>query len=207
MATQSFYGDVEFKKAVTVVGKVTATAGTAAGELATKGQVDAAQAAASLRSNHTGTQPSSTISDFATAVDGRIDTKIATLVNLAPSDLDTLGEIASWIAQDETDTAALVATVSGHTTSITDLDTRVDALETGGGGGSFKADIGDGTASTFTLTHGLNTTDVMVDVFETAGNRQTVFPVITRISTTQVTVDFDGTVIGAGSHRVLIKGV
>src|SRR5690606_20894467 len=153
MAEQIFYGDASFKKNVAVAGKITATAGTASGEVATKGQVDAAQAAASLRSNHTGTQPASTISDFATAVDTRIDNKIAVLVGGAPETFDTLKDIADWIA--ENDTTELVSTVSAHSTAISDLQDAVDALEANGGGGSYKATIGDGTASTFTITHGL----------------------------------------------------
>jgi hypothetical protein len=202
---QTIYGDVNVTKGLTVGGKVVATPGTASNELGTKGQIDAAQAAASLRVNHTGQQPSSTISDFSTAVDSRIDTKINTLVGGAPGTFDTLKEIADWIATDNTGTAALTTRVGTAETNIAGLESAVTALQTGSGGGVYKSTIGDGASAIFTITHNLNSTDVAVEVFETTGSRQTVFPVITRPSANTVVVNFDGTVVAAGSHRVLIK--
>lgn len=202
MATQNFYGDVAFKKAVTVTGKVIATGGTATNELATKGQVDTAYGTAILRSSHTGTQAAATIVDLNSVVDGRIDTKIATLVGGAPSTFDTLAEIATWIASDESGTATLVGRVTTAEADIAALEAAVGT----GSGGVFKATIGDNTASSFTITHGLGTTDCAVEVFETAGNRQTVFPVVTRPTINTVFIDFDGVVVATGSHRVIVRG-
>jgi len=201
MATQNFYGDAAFKKTVTVTGTITHADGTSVGQGATKGQVDAAYSNARLRSNHTGTQAAATISDFSTVVDGRIDTKIATLVGGAPSTFDTLSEIATWIASDESGTATLVG-------RVTAAESAIDALETGAGGAVFKANVGDGTAFSYTVTHSLNTFDVSVEVFETTGNRQTVFPVITRPTLDTVLVDFDGAASApaSASHRVIVRG-
>lgn len=201
---QTIYGPVTVTNGLTVGGKVVATPGSASGEVATKGQVDTAQASASLRANHTGTQSASTISDFGTQVDSRIDTKIATLIGGAPSTLDTLKEISDWIASDVSGTSALTGRVSTAEGNITTLQGQVAALS-GGGGGIFKSTIGDGSASAITVTHNLNTTDVSVEVFETAAARQSVFPIITRPSVNTVVIDFSGTVVGTGSHRVLIK--
>jgi len=202
MATQIHYGDLDLKKNLTVAGKVIATGGTASNELATKGQVDASYSTAILRSSHTGTQLSSTISDFNTAVNALIDTAMDALIGGAPSTFDTLKEISDWIAAN--DTTDLIADVAANTAAIADLQDAVENLQAGGVG-SYKQDIGDGVASTFTVTHSLATLDVAVEVIETTGNRQTVFPVITRPSTNTVTVDFDGVIIASGSHRVLIR--
>lgn len=94
------------------------------------------------RANHTGTQAASTISDFASVTDSRIDTKIAALVNSAPGALDTLGEIATALAADESAAAALATTVgnkvdkvSGKGLSTNDftgtLKTKLDGIEDG----------------------------------------------------------------------------
>jgi len=202
MATQIHYGDVEFKKGIVVADKVVATGGTAANELATKGQVDASYVQARLRSNHTGTQLSTTISDFDTAVNALIDTAMDALIGGAPSTFDTLKEISDWIAAN--DTTDLIADVAANTAAIADLQDAVENLQAGGVG-SYKQNIGDGIASTFTVTHSLATLDVAVEVIETTGSRQTVFPVITRPSTNTVVVDFDGVQIATDSHRVLIR--
>lgn len=202
MATQNFYGDAAFKKTVAVTGIISHADGTSANHGATKSQVDAAYSSARLRSNHTGTQAAATISDLSTVVDGRIDTKIATLVGGAPSTFDTLAEIATWIASDESGTATLVGRVTTAEADIAALEAAVGT----GSGGVFKATIGDNTASSFTITHGLGTTDCAVEVFETGGTRQTVFPVVTRPSTTTVLIDFDGVVVATGSHRVIVRG-
>lgn len=56
-----------------------------------------------------------------------LDAAIAALVDSAPGTLDTLNELAAALADD----ANFASTM---TTALGDLDTRVDALEAGGGG-------------------------------------------------------------------------
>ena len=183
MATQTFHS------------KIAAEAGTASNELTTRSQLDAAEAAAKARANHTGTQPASTISDFTTAVDARVQL----IVGAAPAALDTLQEIADALGDDPNFSATI-------TTQLGSLDTRLDTLEASSTAGSFAATIGDAIASTFTVTHSLGSDDVRVEVVRVS-DMQTVYPVVQRPSVNTVSVDFGATVPGNASHRVLISKV
>lgn len=185
MATQTFHS------------KIAAQPGTASTEVIVKSQHDTDIASAKARANHTGTQASSTISDFNTAVDARV----ALIVDAAPSTLDTLNELAAALGDDPN----FAATIAGQ---IGDLDERVDTLEaeSGGGAGGYAANVGDAALSTFTVTHSLGTLDVGVEVVQIS-NGQTVYPVVTRTSTSAVSVDFGSTVPASNSHRVLVRKV
>ena len=54
---------------------------------------------------------------------------VAAIVAGAESDFDTLKEVAEWIASDTQGSAALQATVSGHTTTIGEINKELDALD------------------------------------------------------------------------------
>jgi hypothetical protein len=69
----------------------------------------------------------------------------------------------------------------------------------------FAQDVGDGVTSAFTVTHGFNTLDVMVEVFEKATGHSVLVDV-QRSSANAVVVTF-GTVIASASHRVLVVPV
>lgn len=79
------------------------------------------------RANHTGTQLSSTISDFQTAVDARVNT----IVGAAPAALDTLEEIADALDNDPNFAASMTTLLAGKasTTDLSTLAARVTALE------------------------------------------------------------------------------
>jgi len=175
-------------------GTVSAEAATASDHLSTKAQTDAVQAFAIARANHTGTQPASTISDFTTEVDARVQL----IVDSAPSALDTLNELAAALG-DDPDFAGTI------TTSLGDLDTRIDALEAASGSAIFKQDVGDGAASTFTITHNLGTQDVIVQVMRKS-DFQIVNPVIKAPTTNTVTLDFGATTPASASYRVIVDG-
>lgn len=76
----------------------------------------------------------------------------------------------------------------GHTTaaSSTDLTADVDGRITAR---EFKASIGDGTATTFELTHNLGTRDVIVQLFDNS-TFDTVFADVVRTTTNTVNVSF-----------------
>ena len=57
------------------------------------------------------------------------DLAIATVVDSAPEAMNTLKEVADWIASDKEGSAALQTTVSGHTESINTINGDIDALE------------------------------------------------------------------------------
>lgn len=177
-------------------GKVTHEAGTASTDGIIKSQFDSGIADAKARANHTGTQLSTTVSDFTTAVDARI----ALVIDGAPGALDTLNELAAALGDD----ADFSGTV---TTALGDLDTRIDALEAAGSAGAiFKGNIGDGVASSYNVTHSLSTLDIHVEIV-LVSTGQTVFPVVTRSSTSAITVDFGTTVPTTNQFRVLIRSL
>jgi hypothetical protein len=183
VATQTFHS------------KIAAEAGTASNELTTRSQLDAAEASAKNRANHTGTQLASTISDFAPAVDARIQN----IVGAAPAALDTLQELADALGDDPN----YAATVTGQLNAI---DTRIDALESASTAGSYVQAIGDAAASLYTVTHNLGSLDVRVEVVRVSDG-QTVYPVVQRPSANTVSVDFGTFVPASASHRVLITKV
>lgn len=79
------------------------------------------------RSNHTGTQLSSTISDFQTAVDARVNA----IVGAAPAALDTLEEIADALDNDPNFASSMTTLLAGKasTADLSILASRVTALE------------------------------------------------------------------------------
>lgn len=66
------------------------------------------------------------------------------------------------------------------------------------------ADFGDGTNTSYTITHNFATYDVDVNVFRTSGNRDTVQPEVQRSSTNAVVVIFD-TAVTSNQFRAVIS--
>lgn len=66
------------------------------------------------------------------------------------------------------------------------------------------ANIGDGSATSYTVTHNFNTRDVRVEVVRTSGNFDTVVTEVQRTSVNAVTVIFD-TAPASNAFRVLIS--
>lgn len=97
------------------------------------------------RANHTGTQLSSTISDFNTAADARAQALIDALVDTAPGTLDTLNELAAALGDDP----------NFATTMTNALALKMER---------YAANIGNAALQTFTVNHALGTTDVQVSV-------------------------------------------
>lgn len=67
----------------------------------------------------------------------------------------------------------------------------------------FAQDIGDGSATSYTVTHSLNTNDVRVEVYRNSGNRDTVIAEVQRTSVNAVAIVFD-TAPASNAYRVLI---
>lgn len=68
--------------------------------------------------------------------------------------------------------------------------------------GGYAADIGDGSATSFAVTHSLNTKDVLVEVVRNS-NGATIITDVVRNTVNQVTVDFS-TAPTSNQYRVLI---
>lgn len=68
----------------------------------------------------------------------------------------------------------------------------------------FLANIGDGSATSYAVTHNLNTRDVQVEVYRNSGNYDTVLAEVQRTSVNQVTVIFD-TAPALNAYRVVVR--
>ena len=68
----------------------------------------------------------------------------------------------------------------------------------------FNQNIGDGAATSYVVTHNLNTRDVEVDVYRNSGNFDTVLAEVQRTSLNAVTVLFD-VAPTAAAFRVLVR--
>lgn len=66
----------------------------------------------------------------------------------------------------------------------------------------FAVNVGDGVASTYTVTHNMGTLDVMVEVFNNTGG-ETVFTDVTRPNSNDVVVSF-GAAVPSNAYRVLV---
>ena len=68
----------------------------------------------------------------------------------------------------------------------------------------FAANIGDGSATSITVTHNLNTLDVTVEVFRNSGNRDTILVEIQRTTVNSVTILFTSAP-ASNAFRALIR--
>ncbi len=121
-------------------------------------------------------------------------------------------DIAStYKGQPSLDTLGTITTGTWHGTPIdilyggTGATTAAQARLNLGTIGKYPATIGDGTAVTFTITHGLNSTQVGVDVFEIATG-QTVYADVRRTGPDTVVIDGFITPPATGSLGVVVWG-
>lgn len=68
----------------------------------------------------------------------------------------------------------------------------------------FTQNIGDGSATAYTVTHNLGTRDVTVEVYRNSGNYDTVLTEVRRTSVNAVQVVFD-TAPAANAYRVIVR--
>ncbi len=113
----------------------------------------------------------------------------ATQVNVGISRFGTQAEVNAGVLEDVGVSPATLRYV-------------IEALPDDGG---YAANIGDGAATSFDLTHGLNTKDVVVQIMEVATG-EAVGATIRRTSTSVVRIVVNEP-IGVGELRVLIKKI
>ena len=173
--------------------------GVAAEHATTKAQLDTGVADAKNRANHNGTQTSSTISDFTTAVDARVQQ----VVGAAPAALDTLQELAAALGNDPNYAATI-------TSQLGSLDTRLNTVEAAGTPvRTFSTLVGAGSGSSFNVDHNFNLADkykVMVQIVDTLTG-DTVDAAVTRTTKDRVVVDFGSHVPATNQYRILISEV
>jgi hypothetical protein len=133
-----------------------------------------------------------------TAINGVIDVATVSWVSFgtsAPTATETTTGIAELATQAETDTG-------------TDDARIVTPLKLANWSGRIKkvsANIGDGSATTYTVTHNLNSRDVIVRVFPNSGNYDDVEVDVQRTSVNDVALVF-ATAPATNAYRVVVIG-
>jgi hypothetical protein len=108
---------------------------------------------------------------------------------------ETTAGIAELATQSETDTG----------TDDARIVTPAKLANWSGRKRKFSQDIGDGSATQFTVTHNFNTRDVQVEVFRNSGNYDTVIVDVERTSTNAVRLTFAAAPT-SNQFRVVVLG-
>lgn len=119
---------------------------------------------------------------------------LSDLISKTGQATESVKGIAELATQAETDAGTDDLRIVTPLKLKTLLDNRV---------GGYAATIGDGVNTSFALTHGLNTRDVVVAIYKVSTNEQVVTDVVST-STSVVTVSFF-TAPTTNSYRVVIK--
>ena len=116
----------------------------------------------------------------------------------APITIGSTSLVWVQIGSGTTYTQGTGISISGSTIAI---DTSVTARKVG-------ANIGDGTNRSFNVAHNLGTTDCVVEVRETAGNKELVYPGIVFTDSNTVTISFSTAISPptSGQYRVTVIG-
>lgn len=94
----------------------------------------------------------------------------------------------------------------GQIVNILDGTNADDAATVGQAGGTYKANIGDGSTTSIAVTHSLGTRDVQVEVFRNSGNYDTIIVETQRTSTSVVTLVFP-VAPTTNQYRVIIRAI
>lgn len=119
---------------------------------------------------------------------------LSDLISKTGQATESVRGIAELATQAETDAGTDDLRIVTPLKLKTLLDNRV---------GGYAVNIGNGTSTSFALTHGLNTRDVIVAIYKVSTNEQ-VYVDVAATSTSVVTVTF-GTAPASNSYRVVIK--
>jgi hypothetical protein len=131
-------------------------------------------------------------------------TAVNVTLDTTPLAFTTFGTSAG--AASETSAGIAELATQGETDAGTDDLRIVTPLKLAAsvfGTRKFHANIGDGSATSFVVTHSFNTFDVNVEVFRNSGNRDTVLAEVQRTGVNAVTVLFD-TAPAASAYRVRV---
>lgn len=131
-------------------------------------------------------------------VNGTIDVSSVTWTTFgvsAPSASETTAGIAEIATQAETDTG----------TDDARIVTPAKLANWSGRIRKFSTSIGDGSATSYTITHSLNTRDVIVRLFPNSGDYDDVEVDVRRPSTTTCTLVF-ATAPASNAYRVVVLG-
>jgi hypothetical protein len=150
------------------------------------------------------------ISDNTITIEGTTDS-FETTVNFTDPTADrtiTFQDASGTVAYTGDVTSAINALTTSDIEEGTNLyytDTRVNSvLSTGGYTKKVSASVGNGSATSFAVTHNLGTRDIQVQVYDNA-TYDTVEVDVVRTSTSVVTVSF-ATAPSSNAYRVVVVG-
>lgn len=146
--------------------------------------VDGLQSALDLKETITGAQSKANTAE--SNAKSYTDTAIAALVDTAPATLDTLNELAAALGDDP----------NFATTMTNELAKKTD---------KFSQAIGNGVATSFELTHNLNTRDVVVSIRESGSPYAQVYTDVEMTTVNIVTVKF-AVAPTSGQYTVTVIG-
>lgn len=123
----------------------------------------------------------------------------------------TLGPLSNLVANSDGVVGPFLASAPQINTSFGSVGlmhttSEVAELAAAAGIGGYATSIGDGSATSFIVVHGLGTTDVAVQVYRISTGETVLCPVV-RTNSSQVTIGFGDVAPAANSMRVLIHTV
>lgn len=127
---------------------------------------------------------------------------------LQPGTLAALGSLtanADGVVGAYLASAPQLALAFGSVSQVQTTD-EVEALAASAGLRGFVASVGDGSSTTYLLTHGLGTTDVVVQAYRVSTGETVLCPVV-RTSADSVTIGFGSVAPALNSMRVMIHTV
>jgi len=130
------------------------------------------------------------------------------IVEVAIAAASTPALASFTIVQSNVDLATAAATSGATVKGISGYDSADFSVTTGFvslATKTFKTDIGDGTNTSYTVTHNLNTRDVIVQLYD-ASSYDTVIADVVRTSTAAVTVSFSAAPT-TNDIKVLIQAI
>lgn len=146
--------------------------------------VDGLQSALDLKETITGAQSKANTAE--SNAKNYTDTALAALVDTAPATLDTLNELAAALGDDP----------NFATTMTNELAKKTD---------KFSQAVGNGVATSFELTHNLNTRDVVVSIRESGSPYAQVYTDVEMTTVNIITVKF-AVAPTSGQYTVTVIG-
>lgn len=146
--------------------------------------VDGLQSALDLKETITGAQSKANTAE--SNAKSYTDTALAALVDTAPATLDTLNELAAALGDDP----------NFATTMTNELAKKTD---------KFSQAVGNGVATSFELTHNLNTRDVVVSIRESGSPYAQVYTDVEMTTVNIITVKF-AVAPTSGQYTVTVIG-
>lgn len=150
------------------------------------------------------TVPTPTAGDSSTkaASTAYVRGEITTLIGGAPGTLDTLTELAAAINNDAS-YASTLTTALATKASTSYVDTAVAGIA---GALRYSTTIGDGAATSYVVTHNLNSRDVVIGISEAATPWNVVYADVAKTSVNTVTISGFSVAPATGSLRVTVLG-